>query len=440
MSGAHRSPGDAPPRLDRGDLLPRIVTPPPGPRSRALSARLAATEAPGVNTLVGDAPSLVWEEACGTNVLDVDGNRYLDLTAGFGVAAVGHRHPRVTAAVREQAGRLLHGLGDVHAHPLRPELAERLGRRAPVSGGDPRLHFAVSGSDAVEVAVKTALLATGRPGVVAFQPAYHGLTLGALALTSRPHFRRPFAAHLHAHVHRLPHGGDPGDLAALLAGRDDVACAVVEPVVGREGVLFPPQGWLAAVAGACRDAGVLLVADEIFTGLGRTGHWFAVEHDGVAPDLLVCGKALGGGLPVAAVVGRRALMDAWSSDGEARHTATHVANPVACAAALAVLDALESDDLPARAARLGTRLAATLAPWPDRLPAVAAVRGRGLLWALELDSHDSAHRLVETARSRGLLLLAGGPEGRVAQLVPPLTITEPQLEAALEILEASLQA
>lgn len=434
------------PRLPRGDLPPRIVTSPPGPRARALSAELARFEAPGINTLAGEAPSLLWQEARGASVLDVDGNRYLDLTSGFGVAAVGHRHPRVVAAVRAQSGRLLHALGDVHAHPARVALAARLATLAPVTGPEPQVFFAVSGAEAVEIALKTAVLATGRAGVLAFEPGYHGMTLGALAATSRPEFRAPWRDHLHPHVERLPFGGGTGAKGAkgatgaiertLASGR--FACAVVEPIVGREGVLVPPPGWLAALAAACRAAGTLLVADEVFTGFGRTGRLFAVEVEGVAPDLVCCGKALGGGLPIAAVLAPRALFAAWATPGEALHTATFVANPLACAAALAVLELLEEERLAERAAALGERVAARLAAWPGRFAEVAAVRGRGLLWGIELVSRESAKRLVERALQRGVLLLAGGPEGRVAQVVPPLTIPQHLLDLALDLLEEAL--
>lgn len=441
MSGGAAADGAAPtgPSRDLGDLPPAIAVPPPGPRSRELSRRIALAEAPGINTLAGDAPSLFWQEAAGANVVDVDGNRFVDLAAGFGVAAVGHRHPRVVAAIREQSERLIHGLGDVHPHPLRVALAERLAARAPVACGaaGARVHFGISGAEAVEIAVKTALLATARPAIVAFDPSYHGLTAGALALSSRPAFRRPFAAHLHPHVVRLPYGGEAAAVAQRLAV-GDVAAVVVEPIVGREGVLLPPAGWLAALAAACRQHGTLLVADEVFTGFGRTGRWFAVEHEGVEPDLLVVGKALGGGLPIAAVVGAAETMAAWRVDGEALHTATFVANPLACAAALAVLDVLEEHDLPARAAAHEPTLAARLSTWPTRFPPVTAARGRGLLWGLELVDAEAASRLVSTALAHGLLLLAGGPESRVAQLVPPLTIAESQLETALTILEQVL--
>lgn len=426
--------------MTSGDLLPRLLTPPPGPRSRALSLRLRELEAPGVNTLPADGgPSLLWEAARGANVRDVDGNIYIDLTSGFGVAAVGHAHPRVVAAVREQAGVLLHGLGDVHAHPLRVALAERLVRLAPVD--DPQVFFSISGAEAVEIALKTALAATGRPGILAFEPAYHGTTLGALAVTSRAEFRAPFAAHLHAHVHRLPFGCDPDRAAALFRG-EALGAVLVEPIVGREGVLLPPPGWLAALAGLCRRAGVPLIADEIFTGFGRTGTLFAVdgeEGEGVRPDLLCCGKALGGGLPLAAVLGRRDLFRCWETAGEARHTATFLANPLSCAAALAVLDVLEEERLPARAAALGAAVGERLAALRGH-PGVTGVRGRGLLWGVELATSGLAKGWVAEARARGVLFLAGGPEGRVAQVVPPLTIAEEQLGAALGTLEAALRS
>ncbi|HWM91394.1 MAG TPA: aspartate aminotransferase family protein [Thermoanaerobaculia bacterium] len=406
---------------------------PPGPRSRELSRRIAEVEAPGINTLPStpDAVSLFWEEAEGAHVRDVDGNLYIDLASGFGVAVVGHRHPRVVAAVRAQAGRLLHGLGDVHGHPLRVELAERLVRLAPVD--DAQVFFSISGAEAVEIALKTAIAATRRPGIVAFEPSYHGLTLGALAVTSRPEFREPFAAHLHGHVHRIPYACDPARVEIKNA-----ACVLVEPIVGREGVILPPPGWLAELARLCRKDGALLIADEIFTGFGRTGKLFAVEHEGVRPDLLCCGKALGGGMPIAAVIGRRSLFRCWETPGEARHTATFVAHPVACAAALAALDVIEEEDLPARAARMGEWMEERLSPWPERYSDVVAVRGRGLLWGVEMRSAEAAKRWTAAALVRGVILLAGGPEGRVAQIVPPLTIPEEMLRQALEVLEETL--
>ncbi len=412
-----------------------MVCEPPGPRSRDASRRLAAAEAPGINTLYRGLPALVWDEAAGVNVRDLDGNVYLDFSSGFGVAAVGHRHPRVVEAVTAQAGRLLHGLGDVAAHPSRIALAERLVALAPVDEG--RVHFAVSGADAVEVALKTAVLATGRPGILVFDPSYHGVTLSALAATSRPAFREPFAAHLHAHVTRLPFA-TPIEKVRRALEDEAVAAILVEPVVGREGVIVPPPGWLAGLAEAGREAGTLLAVDEIFTGFGRTGATFAVDVDGVRPDLLCLGKALAGGMPLAAVVGRRAPMEAWATPGEALHTGTFLAHPPSCAAAHAVLDVVEEEGLAAAARRLGEQVSARLSAWPSDHATVREVRGRGLLWGVELKTAATAVAIAGRARRSGLLVLAGGAQGRVVQVVPPLTISEGLLDLGLDLLEAAL--
>ena len=425
-----------------------------------MAGRLEASEAPGINTLVaGSSPlrgalsstgqktrghtplaaagqkirspgrttAMLWAEALGSNVLDVDGNRYIDLTAGFGVAAVGHRPPAVVSAVREQAEQLVHGLGDVYAHPARLELAERLCALAPLA--EPRVYFAVSGADAVEIALKTGRLHSGRPAVLAFDPAYHGTTLGALAVTSRPAFREPFTRPLEEVVHRLPYGASPERIAELFERQPDIGTCLVEPVVGREATRWPPTGWLAALAELCRRHGVVLAVDEIFTGFGRCGAWFVCREAGVEPDLVCCGKALGGGLPIAAVLGRKEVMDAWRSDGEARHTATFVAHPLACAAALATLDVIDAEGLIDRARTIGARFGQVLEPLRDR-PGVTDIRGHGLLWAIELDSPNRARTLSHNLLHRGLIALAGGASGTVLQLAPPLVVTEEQLDYA----------
>ncbi|MEM8961707.1 MAG: aspartate aminotransferase family protein [Acidobacteriota bacterium] len=423
--------------LDRGDRLPKIVTPPPGPAARAWCARLAAAEAPGINSLASvDDVNILWREALGANVLDVDGNRYVDLTSGFGVAAIGHRHPRMIQAIHEQADRLVHGLGDATPHPARIELAEQLQRSAPID--EPRIHFAVSGADAVEIAIKTALMATGRHRLLTFSPSYHGLTLGALTASSRQAFRDPFRHHLHDHVVRLDFGADPKEIEHALAAHD-IAAVIVEPIVGREGVLLPPARWLTKVNQHAQRAGTLLIVDEIFTGFGRTGRLFAVDHDDVRPDLLCCGKAMAGGMPIGAVIGSETLMRVWETGGEALHTATFVAHPLACRAALEVLRVIDEEDLVARAERLGASMLERLATWPDRYPTyVRTTRGRGLLAGVELHRAEQAYRLTTEARHDGVLMLAGGPNGTVAQLVPPLIITDEQLDDALDRLERIL--
>lgn len=422
-----------------GQAAPRIQHPPPGPRSRALGLELHAYEAPGINTLVPNHPNgvaLAWAEAYGSNVRDLDGNVYIDFTSGFGVAAIGHRHPRVVAAIRSQADQLLHGLGDVHPHPLRAELARKLTLLSPFPvEAQPQVYFATSGAEAVEIALKTALAASGRSEIAAFAPSYHGLTLGALAVTSRPEFRIPFAPHLHSHVHHFPYGEIPERLSNHLERRQTSA-VIVEPIVGREGVLVPAAGWLRDLSALCRSTGTLLIADEIFTGFGRTGYDFAVQRDGVLPDLLCCGKALGGGLPIAAVLAPRELFRVWESSGEALHTATFAANPLACAAALAALDVFRLERLSERSALLGIQLQRKTSTWVHRFPAqLEEARACGLLAGLAFHTAPLAKAFAKSALHRGILLLAGGPEGRVAQLIPPLTITEPLLSLSLAILE-----
>ena len=404
---------------------------PPGPSARKAAARLDAAEAPGINTLIGGATAMLWEEALGSNVLDIDGNRYLDLTAGFGVAAVGHRHPDVVSAVKRQADRLLHGLGDVYAHPARLELSERLGSLAPLR--EPRVYFAASGADAVEIALKTGLLYSGRPGILSFTPAYHGTTLGALQGTSRPTFRTPFTEPLENQVHRLPHGARLEQIQHLLEQQPSIGTCLVEPVIGREATRWPPPGWLAGLAAACREHNVVLAVDELFTAFGRCGEWFLSEEAGIEPDLICCGKALGGGLPIAAVLGEQEVMASWQTDGEARHTATFVAHPLACAAALATLEVIESEGLIERSQRIGSRFARRVEPLAQH-PGVVDVRGTALLWGIQLDGRERASRLSRHLLERGLIALTGGASGKVLQIAPPLVVTERQLDYAADSL------
>lgn len=425
--------------LTRGDLLPHMEVVPPGPRSRELGAVLGRFEPPGANTVFRGQAAIAWHSALGANVVDVDGNRYIDFTSGFGVGAIGHRHPRVVAAMREQSERLVHGLGDVHPHPGRARLAERICGLVPVDS--PRVFLGVSGSDAIEIALKSAILATGKSAIIAFERGYHGSSFGALAITGRATFREPFQAHLSPLIRRLPYGcAEDVFEDAVVDGQ--VAAVVVEPALGRGGCVFPPKGWLTMLASACKRHGVLLIADEIFTGFGRTGRWFACEHEDVRPDILCCGKAFAGGFPMAATVGRSEVMEGWRTDGECLHAHTFLANPIGCAAALAVIDVMVDDGLPARAAELGEHLAGRLDQlvegWNGRAreaglpPQIREIRGRGIMWAIETTSHELMARWGAEVTNRGVLLLAGGGVMRVD---PPIAITMEQLDAALDILD-----
>jgi 4-aminobutyrate aminotransferase-like enzyme len=423
--------------------LEKLVTAVPGPRSRALAAELAAYEAPGVTYLAADYP-VFWERAAGALVADADGNRYLDLTSAFGVAATGHTNPRVASAVAAQAQRLLHGMGDVHPTELRVRLLARLAQLAP--GELRKTYLATSGAEAVEFALKTALLATGKPRVLAYHGAYHGLSLGALEVAGIDKFRAPFAPLVPGRATFLPYPGAESTaeeairaVRTALAHDPDIGAVIAEPVQGRGGVIVPPPGFLRALRALCDERGVLLILDEIYTGFGRTGTMFACEHEGVVPDLLCIGKALGGGVPLAATIGTARVMDAWPvSAGEAIHTSTFLGNPLACAAALANLDELERLDalgrVRAREGFLATRLRVLTA-----CASVRGVRGTGFLWAVEFAHAAFANRVVVRGLATGVVLLQSGPTGTSITVAPPLTIADDQLARALDLFEAAVR-
>lgn len=414
-----------------GTRPPELRTPVPGPRSRALAERLQRVESRNVTCLAPEPP-IFWERAEGANVWDVDGNRFVDLGGAFGVANAGHAHPHVVRAVQEQASRLLHAMGDVHPPAVKVELLEALARRYP---GDvsARAVLASSGSDAVEIALKTALLATGRAGVVAFEGAYHGLAFGALDATWRRDFREPFAA-------RLPRAtvfaryGDARDAERVAeSAAVPIGAILVEPVQGRGGERVPPDGFLRELRALCDARGWLLVADEVYTGFGRTGRWFACEHEGVVPDLLCVAKGLASGMPLSACVGRSEWMDAWPpSSGEALHTQTFLGHPPSCAAALASLRVLEEEKLVERAAENGTLALEHLRARFVGRSGVAEVRGRGLMLGVECDSGARARAVCAAALRRGLILLGSGKDGRVLSITPPLCIERDALLDALD--------
>jgi 4-aminobutyrate aminotransferase/(S)-3-amino-2-methylpropionate transaminase len=448
-----------PPEPDLGALLPEIRTPPPGPASRALARRLARVESRNVTHLTETWP-VFWEEARGANVRDADGNVYVDLGSAFGVALLGHGAEAVQRAIESQRRRLLHGMGDIHPPTKKLELLERLAALVPWS--DARTILATSGSEAVEAALKTARLASGRPGVLAFEGGYHGLTVGSLAVVDRAHFRAPFAERLYAGVAFAPYPDpvrdtEPGGAASLRAvevllqrgapNGDPIGTVIVEPVQARGGARVPPKGFMAELSALAARHGALVVADEIMTGMGRCGALLASQRVGLVPDLVCVGKALGGGLPISACVGPARVMDAWPpSDGEAIHTSTFLGHPIACAAALAVLATLEAEAVAARAARLGETLLAGLRERLAGLPAVGDVRGLGLLLGVELvdpatsaPAAGAAVRLAERLLGRGLIVLPAGPEGHVLELTPPGTLTTEQADHVVDVIGNAIE-
>jgi 4-aminobutyrate aminotransferase/(S)-3-amino-2-methylpropionate transaminase len=418
-----------------GQDLPRIATEVPGPRSRALAERLAAVECPEV-TWQGPPAPLFWRSGNGANLVDVDGNRFVDLGAGFGAAVLGYAHPQLVAALCAQSGELQHALGDVFPAEIKVELLEELSRALPGELGHAILSG--SGSDAVESALKTALVATGKPAVVAFEGAYHGLGLGALDATWRGDFRRPFLARLAGQTRFVPYGD--ADAARRAARAGDVGAILFEPIQGRGGLVFPPHGFVAELRRIADEVGALLVADEVYTGLGRTGRWLACEHEGIVPDVVALGKALGGGFPISACVGRSEVMRRWpASTGEALHTSTHLGNPLGCAAALAVLRTLKSDALVQRSDGLGARWLALLGKRIGSHSRVRALRGRGLLVAVELDDATFAREAAGRLLRAGWIALGEGPENRTLALTPALVIAEELLDAAADRIAECLQ-
>ncbi len=430
-----------------GGQLPQRITEIPGPASRQLAARLQRVESPNITAFQPDPP-IFWQDARGANVRDVDGNIYVDLTAGFGVANAGHSNAAVAAAIARQAQNLAHALGDVYPAEVKVRLLEKLAAVMPPSLGVAILGS--SGAEAVEAALKTAVMHTGRTGIIAFENSYHGLTYGALAVTHRDHFRAPFEQQLFRHVHFAPFPANEASLGSAVAeidriiasaevGEHPIGCIIVEPIQGRGGIIVPPDDFLSQLRKRCDSKRCILIFDEIYTGFGRTGYWLAAEKWSVTPDVAVVGKGLSGAVPLSAAVGSRSVMSSWpASEGEAIHTSTFIGNPIACAAALAQIDEIERHDLLARAHMLGARIRERARSWLDA-NLIRDARGVGLLQGVALDAAARATRVVHACLQRGVLLLMEGPAGDVLALTPPAVITEEQLDYALDIIELGLR-
>jgi 4-aminobutyrate aminotransferase-like enzyme len=412
----------------------------PRTRSNELAQQLRKYESRNVTFVDGGSP-IFWESAQDATVIDADGNEYLDLTAAFGVANCGHGNAGVTAALQQQAARLSHAMGDVHPAAIKAQLLEKLAAIAP--GDLSKSFLGSSGSDAIEAAMKTAMLATGKPAFAAFRGSYHGLSIGTLEIAGIKKFREPFLAWLPERTLLLDYPRGNADQALEYARRAfsrryDLAAVIVEPIQGRGGCVVPPPGYLAELRAICHERGMLLIADEIYTGFGRTGTMFACEQESLTPDILCAGKAMGNGFPISAAIAAPAVMDAWpASEGEALHTSTHLGHPIGCAAALASIAELEGRELPKRAATLGRVLESKLKELQSS-GKVAGVRGRGLMWGLELHDGARARAAVERALAKGVIILQSGPDGNVLSLTPPLTIPESELDRGVDVVAACI--
>jgi len=434
----HRTPA---PEVGR-----RLITEIPGPASRLLAERRATAVPHGVGTTL---PVFVARAEAGI-VEDVDGNRLIDFGSGISVTNVGNSAPAVVRAINQQAERFTHTCFQVTPYEDYVRVCERLNELTP--GDHEKRSFLVnSGAEAVENAVKVARYATGRSKVVAFDHGFHGRTLLAMSLTGKVAPYKlgfgPFAPEIYRACYSDPFRGTGGldEVTRVLeatVGADTIACVVVEPIAGEAGFVVPEPGWLPGLAAWCAEHGILLVADEIQSGMGRTGTWFACEHEQVVPDLVTTAKSIGGGLPLGGVTGRADIMESVHQGGLG---GTFGGNPIACAAALAVFDIIESEGLLERARHIGEVTLPRLQKLASADGPVGDVRGRGAMIALELVGPDgrepdptATQRVARLCHEQGLLILTAGTYGNVLRLLPPLVISDDLLDEGLGILETAL--
>jgi len=429
-----------------------LTTEIPGPRSRAIGERIERSIARPLDITF----PVVVHSAHGVTLTDVDGNTFIDFAGGVGCLTVGHSHPEVVAAAQEQLDRFAHTDFTIVAYESYVELAERLAERAPISG-PVKAAFFNAGTEAVENAVKFARAYTGRPAVIAFEGGFHGRTLLSLSLTSKVHPYKAGLGPFAPEVYRVPFPHDyrgistAEALAALerafttVVAAESVAAIVVEPVQGEGGFIVAPPEFLQGLRRICDRYGIVLVADEVQTGFGRTGRFFAMEHMGVEPDLVCVAKSIANGLPLSGVLGRAQIMDAPVPGGVG---GTFVGNPVAQAAALAVLDVIDDEGLLERSQAIGEVIRERMLVWQGRWAEIGEVRGLGAMMAIELvadpvtrkPSKELAHRVTSEALQRGLLLITCGVQGNTIRVLVPLVIADAELEEALGAWEEALEA
>ncbi|HZE25920.1 MAG TPA: 4-aminobutyrate--2-oxoglutarate transaminase [Terriglobales bacterium] len=430
----------------------------PGPKSKALSERRAEAVPRGLS----HATPVYVAKAEGAVLEDVDGNCYIDLAGGIGCLNVGHRAPDVVTAIHNQVDKFMHTCVQVTGYESYVRLAERLNQVTPGKFPKKTL-FVNSGAEAVENAVKIARAATGRPGIIAFEDAFHGRTMMTLALTSKTHPYKAGFQPFPGEVYRIPYAycyrcsyslkypscdllcaRHLEDTFQRVVAHEGVAAVIAEPVLGEGGFVAPPQDFFRTLIEICRKYGVLFIADEVQSGFGRTGALFASERYGIEPDILVTAKSIGGGLPLGAITGRAEIMDAPGPGGLG---GTFAGNPVSCAAALAVLDLFERQDLNARANELGDHFQKRAREWQKRWPIIGDVRGLGAMQAIELvhsqekrePAPEEAKHITQYCYERGVITLSAGSYGNVIRLLMPLVITDAQMDEALGVLEGALK-
>jgi 4-aminobutyrate aminotransferase/(S)-3-amino-2-methylpropionate transaminase len=424
----------------------------PGPRSREITDRKERVVADPLGLYL----PIVIAEGRGATVTDVDGNSFVDFTGGVGCLNVGHAHPRVVAAVQEQAARFFHTDFTIVPYEIYVEYAERLTAIAPFSGPC-KAAFFNAGTEAVENAVKFARGYTRRPAVIGFEGAFHGRTLLSLTLTSKTHPYKAGLGPFAPEVYRVPFPDEYRGITARNAldaleralstqvAAETVAAIVVEPILGEGGFTVAPAEFMEGLRAICDREGILLVVDEVQTGFGRTGRMFAIEHSGIEPDLMTLAKSIAAGIPLSAVVGKAEIMDSLWNNAVG---GTYVGNPIALAAAVAVLDVFEEERLVERAQRIGETIRARMLAWQERFAAIGDVRGVGAMLAIEyVEDRETkepapgiASRVAEEAALRGLLLMTAGINSNCNRVLCPLVISDAELEAALAAWEEALEA
>jgi len=430
-------------------MLPELITEIPGPNSRLLSSELKRYECRNVTYVADDWP-VFWRRAQGVNVWDEDGNRLLDLTAAFGVAGLGHGWS--AEAMRAQSVELIHAMGDVHPTALKVDVCKQLSALTYERWGEGmgKTTLSNSGFEAVETALKTARMATGKKGVLSFKNSYHGMGYGALLGSGFEKFRTPFEDQL-APLRELldfptsADGLERLDARLALLDTSDIGVLLVEPIQGRGGKHVPPAGFLSLLRAWCDARDVLLVFDEIYTGFNRTGKLFACEWEGGVPDMICLGKSMSGGYPISACVGKSAVMDAWpETDGEALHTSTFLGNPVGCAMALASMREHARSETAEVVMKKGTILRGLLENIAS--PLVHEVRGRGMMLGIELRHPDGtaagdvAGRVLGSMLKQGVMMLADGARGNVLSMTPPFVLAEDEMQYAVSKLQCALDA
>ena len=431
----------------------QIRTEIPGPKSRALMARREAAIPRGPY----HATPLFAAKAEGAVIEDVDGNRFIDFAGGIGCLNMGHRAPRVVAAIREQLEKYLHLCFSVTPYESYIAVAEKLNALAP--GKFPKKTFIVNtGAEAVENAIKIARAYTKRPAVICFEDAFHGRTLLTMSLTSKTHPYKTGFAPFASDIYRIPfayaYRGEKGATAETFAHHlenafkrivapESVAAVIAEPVLGEGGFVVPPRDYFRILHDICRKHGIVFIADEVQSGIGRTGKWFASEHFGIEPDLITTAKSLGGGMPIAAVTGRAEIMDAPGVGGLG---STFAGNPLSCVAALAAIETIEKEGLLARSTAIGKRFEERARGWQKKWPLVGDVRGLGAMCAIELvrnpDTREPADtETKEVARycyEHGLITITAGTYDNIMRILVPLAVSDEQFDEGLGVLEAAL--